>query len=64
MNKSHYLEFQVTQISCDSNLRAPQGCTQYYYGSTTNTVESYNWADKKGLHLGKFDSDKHTDCVQ
>merc|ERR1712110_211325 len=42
---------KVTQIACDSNLRAPQGCTQWYYGATTNTVRTFNYADKKGLHL-------------
>ena len=44
--------FQVTQIDCCSELRAPQGCTQYFYGSNSQTVRSYNFNAGAGLHLG------------
>ena len=44
--------FQVTQIECCSELRAPQGCTQYFYGSNSQTVRSYNFNAGAGLHLG------------
>ena len=44
--------FQITQIDCDSNLRAPQGCTQYFYGSESQQVRSYNFNGGQGLHLG------------
>ena len=46
--------FQITQIGCDSNLRAPQGCTQYFYGSDSQRVRSYNFNGGQGLHLGKY----------
>ena len=36
---------QITQVSCyDTNL-APSGCTQYFYGSTSGTINSFNWAN-------------------
>jgi len=40
---------KVTQIPCSSILRAPSGCTQYYYGSTTGTFSTYNF--DQGVHL-------------
>lgn len=42
---------KVTQIDCQSELRAPQGCTQYYYGGTAGSVETYNYNSGTGLHL-------------
>merc|ERR1712241_820509 len=42
---------KVTQIDCNSNLRAPEGCTQYFYGSNTDSVRSYNFNQGNGLHL-------------
>merc|ERR1712038_116062 len=33
---------KVSQIECSSATRAPNGCLQYFTG-TTNTVKSYNW---------------------
>ena len=47
--------FQITQIDCNSELRAPQGCTQYFYGSNSQEVQSYNFDNGNGLHLGKSD---------
>ena len=35
---------RITQLECGSNNLAPTGCTQYYYGSSSGTVQSYNWA--------------------
>ena len=45
---------QITQIECDSDIRAPQGCTQYFYGSDSQQVRSYNFNAGQGLHLGKW----------
>jgi hypothetical protein len=36
---------QITQVSCyDTNL-SPPGCTQYFYGGTTGTLNSFNYAN-------------------
>jgi len=40
---------RVTQIECTSNLLAPAGCTQYFYGDDSGTVKTYNYAG--GYHL-------------
>lgn len=42
---------KITQIECNSDLRAPQGCTQYFYGSNSQEVQSYNFDNGNGLHL-------------
>jgi len=42
---------KVTQIECNSDLRAPQGCTQYFYGANTDIVRSYNFNGGNGIHL-------------
>jgi len=42
---------KITQIECNSELRAPQGCTQYFYGSNSQEVQSYNFDNGNGLHL-------------
>ena len=34
---------QVTQYSCNFENLAPDGCTQYYYGSSANVVQSFNY---------------------
>ena len=34
---------RVTQLECGSNALAPSGCVQYYYGSSSGTVQSFNW---------------------
>ena len=39
---------KVTQVSCDSELLPPQGCTQYFLDAT-DTVQTYNFDG--GLHL-------------
>ena len=45
--------FQVTQYSCDFPNLAPDGCTQWYFGSTTAQVQSYNFDG--GQHLANQD---------
>ena len=43
---------KVTQISCDDELLPPRGCTQYYFGSDTGTISTYNYNDGRGgYHL-------------
>ena len=34
---------QVTQYSCDYNNLPPSGCTQYFYGSNTGNVQTFNY---------------------
>ncbi len=46
---------QVTQYSCDYPNLAPQGCTQYFWGSTFSTVQSYNYQGGSGVHLASQD---------
>ena len=41
--------FQITQYNCDYPNLAPEGCTQYYYGMSTNIVNSFNYYG--GTHL-------------
>ena len=47
-NNFQYLLSQITQISClDPNV-PPQGCTQYYYGSATGSIQvifNPNWPE-------------------
>ena len=43
------MALQVTQYACDYSNLAPSGCTQYYFGSTTSSVQTYNFAG--GQHL-------------
>ena len=40
---------QITQISCFDANKAPSGCTQYFYGSTTGTITSFNYANSVQL---------------
>ena len=51
----------MTQIACDSQAKAPDGCTQYYTGSTTNTVNSYNYQSGSGYQLA---NQQQTICVR
>lgn len=44
---------QVTQYSCDFPNLAPEGCTQYYFGSTLDIVQTYNYVG--GQHLANQD---------
>ena len=53
---------KITQISCFSDLLAPQGCTQYYYGSgATNYVRTFNFDGSPSRHLS---DQKQTICVR
>jgi len=40
---------KVTQYSCDFNNLPPAGCTQWFFGATTGTIQSFNWANKQHL---------------
>eukprot|EP00095_Tigriopus_kingsejongensis_P012198 maker-scaffold1149_size94623-snap-gene-0.18 protein:Tk12198 transcript:maker-scaffold1149_size94623-snap-gene-0.18-mRNA-1 annotation:"transcriptional regulator" len=40
---------KVTQYSCDYSNLAPQGCTQYFFGPTENTVQTFNFLGSKHL---------------
>ena len=40
---------RVTQLECGSDGLAPAGCTQYFYGSDSGTVNTYNY--QGGRHL-------------
>ena len=40
---------RVTQLECGSDVLAPAGCTQYFYGSDKGTVNTYNYDG--GYHL-------------
>ncbi len=46
---------QVTQYACDYTNLAPQGCTQYFFGQSSNSVRSYNFNYGKGRHLANQD---------
>lgn len=52
---------KITQIECNSDIRAPQGCTQYFYGSNSQEVRSYNYNGGQGLHLA---SQNQNVCVR
>lgn len=41
---------RVTQLECGSDNLPPAGCTQYFFGSDTGTVKTYNYDG--GYHLG------------
>ena len=47
--------FQITQISCLDPNRAPNGCVQYYYGSTSGIIYSYNYAASTVIQLANQD---------
>ena len=45
---------KATQISCNSDLLAPNGCTQYYFGpGATNSVRTFNFDG--GRHIEQQD---------
>ena len=43
------VSLQISQISCLDANKAPSGCTQYFYGSTTGTISSFNYANSYQL---------------
>ncbi|XP_059097284.1 uncharacterized protein LOC131891672 [Tigriopus californicus] len=44
---------KVTQYSCGYPNLAPDGCTQYFFGSNADTIQTYNFAG--GQHLANQD---------
>ncbi len=52
-NTTLFLAPQVTQYNCDYDNLAPQGCTQYFFGSDTGILKTYNFDG--GLHLANQD---------
>ncbi len=54
-----YFNIQITQYSCDFPNLAPSGCTQYFFGSETNIVQSFNYEGQQ--HLS---NQKQTICVR
>lgn len=45
--------FQITQYSCNFLNLAPDGCTQYFFGATSDTVQTFNYVG--GQHLANQD---------
>ena len=43
--------FQITQYDCNYDNLAPSGCTQYFFGSDTGMVQSFNYDGGSGTHL-------------
>ena len=41
----------VTQYECTYNNLAPQGCTQWYFGSSTGLIKTYNYQSGAGSGL-------------
>ncbi len=54
-NLSIIIFLQVNQFSCEFNNLAPQGCTQFFYGPTSNIVQSYNYNNGASVHLASQD---------
>jgi len=50
---------KVTQISCLDANKAPSGCTQYFFGSTTGTITSFNYVNSYMLA-----NQKQTICIR
>lgn len=46
-----HIPLQISQYSCDFNNLAPDGCTQYFYGTTSQSVRTYNYNAGNGMHL-------------
>ena len=42
---------KVTQYDCDYNNLAPDGCTQYFWGATSDVVRTYNFQNDPARHL-------------
>merc|ERR1712180_231701 len=45
---SSSFSIKITQIPCSSPVLPPKGCLQYFYGSPSGTVTSYNYAGTSG----------------
>ncbi len=46
---------KATQFSCDFDNLAPDGCTQYFFGSLTDVVQTFNFNSGRGEHLADQD---------
>ena len=44
---------QISQYDCDYENLAPDGCTQYFYGTSTDKIQTYNFDG--GAHLADQD---------
>lgn len=44
---------QITQYDCTFPNLAPDGCTQYFFGMNTDTVQTFNF--QGGMHLANQD---------
>ena len=47
------LILQIMQYDCNYDNLAPEGCTQYFFGVTTDLVKTYNFSG--GHHLANQD---------
>ena len=45
----------MTQYSCNYPNLAPSGCTQYFFGMTTGTLNTFNYNGGNGQHLANQD---------
>ena len=52
-NSMRMWNIKVTQYTCDYPNLAPKGCTQYFFGQTSDTVRTFNYAG--GQHLADQD---------
>ena len=59
--KTWYSTFEVNQISCSDPNRAPDGCTEYYFGETKGMVDTYNFNNRQGHQLA---NQAQTICVR
>ena len=53
----------VTQYECSYTNLAPQGCTQWYFGSNTGLVKTYNYQSGAGSGVALADQ-KHNMCIR
>merc|ERR1712088_595021 len=57
---------KVSQIECDSEYRAPQGCLQYFF-ENVNTITSLNWdglATRSGTGGGVLANQDYRICIK
>jgi len=54
----------ASQIECDKNYHAPQGCLQYFFGNSgQGTVEAFNYNQPASNYIGHLSGD-YTVCVR
>lgn len=55
---------KASQIECDRNYHAPQGCLQYFYGNHgTGTIIAFNYDNPSSGYIGHL-SGSYTICVR